>query len=951
MEYIRVKGASQHNLKNINVDIPRDKLVIITGVSGSGKSSLAFDTIFAEGQRRYMESLSTYARQFIGQMDKPEVESIEGLSPAIAIEQRAATQNPRSTVGTVTEIYDYLRLLFARIGLPHCYECGREIKSQTVDGMIDQVLAMPEGTRINLLSPLVSGKRGEFQKELRKLRKEGYVRVRVDGEMRDLGEEITLDKNKRHNIDVVVDRLVVKEGVRQRLRDSLEIALRLSDGLVNVEQAGSEQKGAEEFLFSERYACKFCGIGFADLAPRIFSFNSPYGACPDCSGLGTRMYFDEDLVVPDPNLSIREGAIAPWERRNSIHFYQMLESLSSHYGFDINVPFNQIPEEIKRVLLYGSGEEEIKFYFDKDGRRHFYSRPFEGVIKSLDRRYRETASNEIRSELVRFMNIRECPTCKGTRLKPESLAVTLNEKNIAEVCRLSIRDSMDFFDSLPLSSTEEVISRDILREIRARLKFLLDVGMDYLSLDRTSSTLSGGEWQRIRLATQIGSGLVGVLYVLDEPTIGLHPRDSGRLLKTLQRLRDMGNTVLLVEHDPEMMLRSDYIIDMGPGAGINGGNIVFEGTPRQICENGNSDTGKYLSGRLSIPLPEQRRPAPDRYITMLGACENNLKNVDIKVPVGLFTCVTGVSGSGKSTFVIETLYKVLARRFYRYRGKAGKIKQIRDLGGIERVIVMDQQPIGRTPRSNPATYTGAYNHIRDLFAMLPESRARGYKSGRFSFNVKGGRCEACKGDGLIQIEMHFLPDVYITCDVCHGKRFNRDTLDILYKGKSIADVLDMTVSQALPFFEGIPLLKSKLQLLYETGLGYIKLGQSATTLSGGEAQRIKLARELGKKMKGNTLYILDEPTIGLHFSDIRKLLDVLMRLVELGNTVVVIEHNLDVIKCADHIIDMGPEGGWGGGRIVASGTPEEVALSDQSLTGKCLRGVLFADDQAQSNKA
>lgn len=949
MEYIRVKGASQHNLKNINIDIPRDKLVIITGVSGSGKSSLAFDTIFAEGQRRYMESLSTYARQFIGQMDKPEVESIEGLSPAIAIEQRAATQNPRSTVGTVTEIYDYLRLLFARIGIPHCYECGREIKSQTVDGMIDQVLALPEGSRINLLSPVISGKRGEFQKELRKLRREGYVRVRVDGEMRDLGEEIALDKHKRHNIDVVVDRLVVKEGIRQRLRDSLETALRLSDGLVNVERIGEGLDGVEEFLFSERYACKFCGIGFAELAPRIFSFNSPYGACPDCSGLGTRMYFDEDLVVPDPNLSIREGAIAPWERRNSIHFYQMLESLSSHYGFDINVPFNQIPEEIKRVLLYGSGSEEIKFYFDKDGRRHFYSRPFEGVIKSLDRRYKETASNEIRSELVRYMNIRECPTCKGTRLKPESLAVTLNEKNIAAVCRLSIRDAMDFFNSLPLSNTEAVISQDILREIRARLKFLLDVGMDYLSLDRTSNTLSGGEWQRIRLATQIGSGLVGVLYVLDEPTIGLHPRDSGRLLKTLQRLRDMGNTVLLVEHDPEMMLRSDYIIDMGPGAGINGGNIVFEGTPKQICENGDSDTGKYLSGRLSIPLPEKRRPSPDRFITLLGASENNLKNIDIRVPVGLFTCVTGVSGSGKSTFVIETLYKVLARRFYRYRGKAGKIKQIKDLGGIERVIVMDQQPIGRTPRSNPATYTGAYNHIRDLFAMLPESRARGYKSGRFSFNVKGGRCEACKGDGLIQIEMHFLPDVYITCDVCHGKRFNRDTLDILYKGKSIADVLDMTVSQALPFFEGIPLLKSKLQLLYETGLGYIKLGQSATTLSGGEAQRIKLARELGKKMKGNTLYILDEPTIGLHFSDIRKLLDVLMRLVELGNTVVVIEHNLDVIKSADHVIDMGPEGGWGGGRIVASGTPEEVAQSDQSITGKFLKGVLSGDERKRSN--
>ena len=714
MEYIRVKGASQHNLKNINIDIPRDRLVIITGVSGSGKSSLAFDTIFAEGQRRYMESLSTYARQFIGQMDKPEVESIEGLSPAIAIEQRAATQNPRSTVGTVTEIYDYLRLLFARIGVPHCYECGREIKSQTIEGMIEQVLALPESSRINLLSPVISGKRGEFQKELKKLRKEGYVRVRVDGEMRDLGEDIPLDKNRRHNIDVVVDRLVVKEGVRQRLRDSLEIALRLSDGLVNVEQVGGE-----EMLFSERYACKFCGLGFAELAPRIFSFNSPYGACPDCSGLGTRMYFDEDLVVPDPNLSIREGAISPWEKRNSIHFYQMLESLSSHYGLDINVPFNQVPDEIKNVLLYGSGSEEIKFYFDKDGRRHFYSRPFEGVIKSLDRRYRESPSSEMRSELARYMNIRECPSCGGTRLKAESLAVTVNDRNIADVCRLSIRDCMEFFDTLPLSPQDAIISHDILREIRARLKFLLDVGVDYLNMARTAGTLSGGEWQRIRLATQIGSGLVGVLYVLDEPTIGLHARDSGRLLKTLERLRDMGNTVLIVEHDAEMMLHSDHIIDMGPGAGVNGGSIVFEGTPQEICRSGDSATGRYLSGEISIPVPEKRKAPADRCIAILGASENNLKNIDIKVPVGLFTCVTGVSGSGKSTVVIETLYKVLARRFYRYRGKAGKIRQIRDLGGIERVIVMDQQPIGRTPRSNPATYTGAYNQIRDLFAMLP----------------------------------------------------------------------------------------------------------------------------------------------------------------------------------------------------------------------------------------
>ncbi len=934
MEYIKIRGASQHNLKHIHVDIPRDQFVVMTGVSGSGKSSLAFDTIFAEGQRRYVESLSTYARQFIGQMDKPEVESIEGLSPAIAIEQRPPSQNPRSTVGTVTEIYDYLRLLYARIGIPHCHQCGRVIKPQTVEAMVDHILEFPGSTKVNVLAPVVLGKKGEFQKELKKLRKDGFVRVRVDGELRDLAEDIVLDKKKRHTIDVVVDRLIVKEGIGKRLRDSLEIALSLSEGLVRIEVNG------EERVFSERYACPKCGISFSELEPRLFSFNSPYGACPDCGGLGTRIYFDEDLVVPDPGLSIREGAIVPWEKRNSVHFYQLLEALSKHYGFDINVPFNQIPEDIRRVLLYGSGEDEIQFYFDREGRRYFYSKPFEGVIKNLDRRFRETNSSDARTELARYMNVRECPSCQGARLKKESLAVTVGGKNIHAVSRMPISESMRFFETLALTEQETLISQSILKEIKERLRFLLDVGMDYLGLERSSGTLSGGEWQRIRLATQIGSGLVGVLYVLDEPTVGLHPRDNARLISTLKRLRDMGNTVLVVEHDADMMRSSDSIIDMGPGAGLNGGEIIFQGTPAEICEAPESLTGGYLSGRLKIPVPSRRRAVSGRHIILEGASENNLKDIDIRIPTGILTCVTGVSGSGKSSMVIETLFKILARKFYRYRGRAGRIRKIRDLGGIERVIVMDQQPIGRTPRSNPATYTGAFNTIRDLFTQLPDSRIRGYKSGRFSFNVKGGRCEACKGDGLIRIEMHFLPDVYITCDVCHGNRFNRDTLEILYKGKSIADVLDMTVSQALPFFENVPAIRSKLILLNDVGLGYIRLGQPATTLSGGEAQRIKLARELGKRVKGNTLYILDEPTIGLHFADVQKLLDVLLRLVDMGNTVVMIEHNLDIIKSADHIIDLGPEGGPGGGQIVASGTPEEVSRAEESLTGRFLRKVL-----------
>jgi excinuclease ABC subunit A len=746
---------------------------------------------------------------------------------------------------------------------------------------------------------------------------------------------MALDKNKRHNIDVVVDRLFVKEGIRRRLRDSLEIATHLSDGLVRVDVSGGD-----EILFSEKYACPECGISMPELAPRNFSFNSPYGACIDCDGLGTRMYFDENLVVPDRELSVREGAIAPWSGRSSVYHYQMLDALAQHYGFDLNSPFNQLPKDIQTVLLSGSGKEMIRFYLDRDGRRFFYSRPFEGILKQLDRRYKETNSNAVRMDLSRYINLQECPTCHGSRLKKESLAVTVENKNIYDLCRLCIKDCLAFFQKLSLSSQEALISERILKEIKERLKFLADVGIDYLSLERSSGSLSGGEGQRIRLATQIGSGLVGVLYVLDEPTIGLHQRDNARLISTLKRLRDMGNTVLVVEHDPAMMMSSDYILDMGPGAGSDGGDVVFHGTPEEICQCDKSLTGLYLSGKLAIPVPDKRRPMPDRFIVLEGAREHNLKNIDIKIPVGLFTAVTGVSGSGKSTMVIETLYKAMARRLDNYQGGMGKIRKIADLGGIERVIIMNQQPIGRTPRSNPVTYTGIFSHIRDLFTGLPESRIRGYKPGRFSFNVKGGRCEACEGNGLIKIEMHFLPDVYVTCDVCRGKRFNRDTLEIKYKEKNIADVLDMSVNQALSFFDSIPAVRSKLELFFDVGLGYIRLGQSATTLSGGEAQRIKLSRELGKRMNRNTLYILDEPTIGLHSADIQKLLDVLVRLVEMGNTVLVIEHNLDVIKCADHIIDLGPEGGPGGGRIVSSGTPEEVACEEESFTGQFLRKVL-----------
>ncbi len=937
MDAIKIKGASQHNLKNISLDIPRDKLVVITGVSGSGKSSLAFDTIYAEGQRRYVESLSTYARQFIGQMDKPDVESIEGLSPAIAIEQRTASHNPRSTVGTVTEIYDYFRLLYAGIGQCHCYNCGREIKSQTIDSIVESVLSLPANTRFSIMAPLVRGKKGEFQKELKKLQKEGFARVRIDGEIRDLAEDILLTKNKRHDIDLIVDRLVLKEGVRKRLRDSLEIAVSRAEGLVCIVPASGE-----EILFSEKYACPDCGISIPELTPRMFSFNSPYGACPDCNGLGSRMHFALDLVVPDSGLSLREGAIAPWAGRTSLYYHNVLDALSTHYGFDINTPFDKLPEKIQKVLLYGSGTERIKFYHDRPDRRYFAHQPFEGVIKQLERRWRDTTSSVIRNDLARYIDLSACETCHGARLKKESLAVTVGGKNIYELCQMSIRECFNFFEQLALTAQEKIITERILKEIKNRLRFLLNVGMDYLSLDRSTLSLSGGESQRIRLATQIGSGLMGVLYVLDEPTVGLHQRDNLRLIDTLKKLRDMGNTVLVVEHDAEMMIACDHIVDMGPGAGDNGGKVVFQGPPEEILKSDESLTGRFLSGKESIALPPKRRSIAGRQIILEGATENNLQNIDIKIPVGVFTAVTGVSGSGKSTMVVETLYKVLARRLNQHRGAMGKIRKVTDLGDIERVIMINQQPIGRTPRSNPVTYTGIFSFIRDLFTNLAESRVRGYKPGRFSFNVKGGRCEACEGNGLIKIEMHFLPDVYVTCDVCHGKRFNQDTLDIKYKDKSIAEVLDMTVSQALIFFSNISPIKSHLQLLYDVGLGYIHLGQSATTLSGGEAQRIKLARELGKRINSNTLYILDEPTIGLHFADIQKLLDVLKRLADMGNTIVVIEHNLDVIKCADYIIDLGPEGGPGGGQIIASGTVEKVAGEEKSATGRFLRKIISA---------
>ncbi|BBA71727.1 excinuclease ABC subunit UvrA [Geobacter sulfurreducens] len=932
---IIIKGACEHNLKCIDVEIPRDKLVVITGISGSGKSTLAFDTIYAEGQRRYVESLSAYARQFLEQMEKPDVESIEGLSPAISIEQKTTSRNPRSTVGTVTEIYDYLRLLFARVGRPHCYECGKPITSQTVSQMVDQIMALPAGTRLQLLSPMVRGRKGEYRKELAQLRKDGFARVIVDGVQHELAEEIHLDKNKKHDIDIVVDRLIIKEGIERRLADSLETALNHAEGVVKVQVVDGDT-----ILFSEALACIDCGISYPEMTPRMFSFNNPYGACPDCTGLGTRMYFDEDLVVPNPELSIREGAIAPWEKRLSAWYHMTLDALAKAFDFDIRTPFKELSPRVREVILRGSKGEKVEFWWEEDGgRRHTYTKEFEGVIPNLERRYRESDSEQVREELERYMNVMPCPTCQGARLKREALHVKVAERDIRQVTALSIKDALEFFASLTLTPKEEEIARRILKEIRERLHFLVNVGLDYLSLDRTSGTLSGGEGQRIRLATQIGSSLVGVLYILDEPSIGLHQRDNGRLLQTLKHLRDIGNTVLVVEHDEETILEADHVLDMGPGAGEHGGRVVAQGTPAEIMANPESLTGRYLSGELTIAVPKKRRK-PKRFITVEGAAENNLKDVTVDIPLGVMTCVTGVSGSGKSTLVIDTLYKVLGQRLYRSRERAGAVRDIRGLEQLDKVINIDQSPIGRTPRSNPATYTGVFADIRDLFAQLPESKVRGYKPGRYSFNVKGGRCEACAGDGIIKIEMHFLPDVYVQCEVCKGARYNRETLEVTYKGKSIAQVLDMTVSEALRFLENIPKIKTKLQTLEEVGLGYIRLGQSATTLSGGEAQRVKLAKELARRATGRTIYILDEPTTGLHFHDIAKLLEVLKKLVEGGNTIVIIEHNLDVIKTADYIIDLGPEGGDRGGEVIAAGTPEEVAKVTRSYTGQYLRKML-----------
>jgi len=932
---IKIRGARQHNLKDISIDIPRNRFVVITGLSGSGKSSLAFDTIYAEGQRRYVESLSAYARQFLEQMDKPDVDSIEGLSPAIAIEQRGASKNPRSTVGTITEIYDYLRVLFARVGQPYCPECELEIRSQTIEEIVDQLMGLEAGCRVQILAPLVEGRKGTYQKLFQGLRKDGFTRVMIDGEVRSLDEEIALEKNKKHEIQVVVDRLVIKPDIRRRLTDSLELTLSLADS-----RAAVDVVGGRTLFFNQKAACPKCGLSIPDLTPQMFSFNNPQGACEACSGLGTKRYFDPDLIVPDPDLTLREGAIAPWANRHSVHFQQMLDSLCQHYGIRMHTPFRELPEDIQNVFLHGSGSEEIPFYFEKDDRRHSYKRPFEGIIPNLDRRYHETDSYPLRYEIETYMSIRPCPVCQGARLQPVSLAVRVGGKAIHEVTALSIEGSYRFFEDLKLSSKQKLIARRVLKEIQDRLGFLLSVGLDYLTLERSTGTLSGGEDQRIRLATQISSRLAGVLYVLDEPSIGLHQRDNLRLLENLRRLQELGNTVLVVEHDAETILSADHVIDMGPGAGVKGGEVVFDGPPDALMSHEDSLTGAYLSGRKSIPVPAKRRRGNGKAIVIEGARENNLKDVVAAIPLGTFTCVTGVSGSGKSSLVNGVLYPALSQKLYRSKERVGPVKEIRGIENIDKVINIDQSPIGRTPRSNPATYTGAFTHIRELFSMLPESRARGYRPGRFSFNVKGGRCEACRGDGIIKIEMHFLPDVYVTCEACKGLRYNRDTLEIAYRGYHIAQILDMTVNQAFAFFENVPSIRNKLKTLVEVGLGYIHLGQQATTLSGGEAQRVKLSKELSKRNTGRTLYLLDEPTTGLHFADIQKLLEVLNYLVELKNTVVVIEHNLDVIKTADYIIDLGPEGGEKGGYIVGTGTPEEVAQIKDSYTGQFLRKIL-----------
>ena len=937
-EFIKIRGANEHNLKNIDVDIPRNELVVLTGLSGSGKSSLAFDTIYAEGQRRYMESLSSYARQFLGQMEKPNVEKIEGLSPAISIDQKSTNRNPRSTVGTVTEVYDYFRLLYARIGIPHCPECGREIARQTVDQMVDKIMELPEGTRIQVLSPIVRGRKGEHVKVLDRAKRSGYVRVRIDGNLFDLSEDIKLEKNIKHNIEIVVDRLVVKEGIEKRLTDSVENALELSDGLLFVDVVRGE-----EMTFSQSFSCPDCGVSIDEIEPRSFSFNNPFGACPDCFGLGYKMEFDVDLMIPDQSLSINEGAITVmgWQSCNNKGSFTnaVLQALGREYHFDLDTPFEEYPQKIKDILIYGTGGHQVEVEYEGQRGRGVYPIAFEGLIKNVQRKYRETSSEVIKAEYESFMRITPCALCGGRRLKKESLAVTVCDKNIYEITSCSIGELHDFLQHMSLSSQQQLIGSQILKEIRARIGFLKDVGLEYLSLSRGTASLSGGEAQRIRLATQIGSGLVGVCYILDEPSIGLHQRDNDKLLSALKNLRDLGNTLIVVEHDEDTMLAADYVVDIGPGAGSHGGEVVACGTAEEIMKVKESVTGQYLSGALKIPVPKERRK-PAGWLKVKGAAENNLKNIDVDIPLGIFTCVTGVSGSGKSSLVNEILYKVLAKKLNRARTIPGKYKKITGIEQLDKVIDIDQSPIGRTPRSNPATYTGVFDMIRDLFAGTADAKAKGYKKGRFSFNVKGGRCEACSGDGIIKIEMHFLPDVYVPCEVCGGKRYNRETLDVKYKGKSIYDVLDMTVEEAVKFFENVPSVRNKIQTLYDVGLSYVKLGQPSTTLSGGEAQRIKLATELSRRSTGKTIYILDEPTTGLHFADVHKLVEILHRLAEGGNTVVVIEHNLDVIKTADYIIDMGPEGGSGGGTVIATGTPEEVAKNPASYTGRYIDKML-----------
>ena len=937
-KYIKIRGANEHNLKNIDLDIPRNELVVLTGLSGSGKSSLAFDTIYAEGQRRYMESLSSYARQFLGQMEKPDVESIEGLSPAISIDQKSTNRNPRSTVGTVTEIYDYFRLLYARVGIPHCPNCGKEIKKQTVDQMVDQIMELPERTKIQLLAPVVRGRKGTHAKLLERARKSGYVRARIDGNLYELSEEIQLDKNIKHNIEIIVDRLVVKPGIEKRLTDSIEDVLHLAEGLMTVDVIDGEP-----INFSQSFSCPDCGISIAEIEPRSFSFNNPFGACPECFGLGYKMEFDEDLMIPDKSLSISQGAITVlgWQSctDKKSFTYALLDALSQEYGFSLDTPFQKYPRKIQDLLIHGTGGREVKVHYRGQRGEGVYDVAFEGLIKNVERRYRETASETMKAEYEEFMRITPCHKCGGQRLKPEALAVTVGGKNIAEVTALSVEKLQGFLQKLKLNKQQMLIGGQILKEIQARTRFLMDVGLDYLTLSRATGTLSGGEAQRIRLATQIGSGLVGVAYILDEPSIGLHQRDNDKLLATLKHLRDLGNSVLVVEHDEDTMREADYIVDIGPGAGEHGGEVVAAGTAQEIMANPESITGAYLSGRKKIPVPDHRA-TPSGWLKVTGARENNLKNIDVKIPLGIMTCVTGVSGSGKSSLINGIVYKRLARELNRARTIPGKHKDIKGMEQLDKVIAIDQSPIGRTPRSNPATYTGVFDLIRDLFAATPDAKARGYKKGRFSFNVKGGRCEACSGDGILKIEMHFLPDVYVPCEVCHGKRYNRETLEVKYKGKSIYDVLNMTVEEALHFFDHVPSIRRKMETLYDVGLSYIRLGQPSTELSGGEAQRIKLAAELSKRSTGKTIYILDEPTTGLHFADVHKLTEILHRLAADGNTVIVIEHNLDVIKTADYIIDMGPEGGDGGGTVIAQGTPEEVADCPQSYTGKYIRAML-----------